>query len=194
MNDAFSQFQHMLGALTANIPFLLFWAAILLGVQILNWACRYRLNVLGLYPRSWHGFIGIFVSPFLHGNFGHLLFNAIPLFVLADFILIGGKTLFYSVSLFIIFFSGLGVWLFGRRAIHIGASGLVMGYFGYLLFNAYLHPSFIAIVLGAVCIYYFSGLLLSLVPTDVKTSWEGHVFGFIAGLAASYFMTYNPLN
>ncbi len=54
----------------------------------------------------------------------------------------------------IIIISGIAIWLFGRKAIHIGASSLVMGYFGYVLFNAYQQATFLALVIAFVCLYY----------------------------------------
>ena len=78
------------------------------------------------------------------------------------------------------------IWLFGRKAIHIGASALILGYLGYLLMNIYYQGTSLAIGIGLVCIYYFAGLLLSIFPTNIKISWEGHLFGLLAGIATSY--------
>lgn len=186
MNDLATQFNDAINLMRANMPYLLAWLAGLWLFHIFNWMFAYRLNFLGIYPRSWRGLIGIFFSPFLHGDFNHLFFNSIPLFVLASFVLLDGWQSFYCVSSIIILLGGLGVWLFGRRAIHIGASGLVMGYWSYLLINAYEEGTLMAIVLAGVCLYYFGGLVINLFPTQQKFSWEGHVFGFLAGIAAAY--------
>ncbi len=156
-------------------------------LQGINYLFGYQLNQFGIIPRRWYGLTGIFCSPFLHGNATHLFFNTIPLLSLATFILIGGRDLFYWVTITIILLSGLFVWLFGRLACHIGASSLIMGYWGYLLINAYHQPSFMAIALAAVSLYYFGGLFFSLFPSSQQTiSWEGHLFGFFSGLIANY--------
>lgn len=155
-------------------------------LQVMNWLTGYRLNQLGILPRTLHGLIGIVFSPFLHGNFNHLFFNTIPLLVLACFILVGGQTLFFSVSITIILLSGFAVWLLGRRAIHIGASSLIMGYWGYLLVSAYLHPSLMTLVLAVVSIYYFGGLFFGLFPGEKNVSWEGHLFGCLSGIIANF--------
>lgn len=81
--------------------------------------------------------------------------------------------------------SGGILWLIGRRAIHVGASGLIMGYWGYLLVYAYQHPSILSYVLAIICIYYFGGLLLSIFPKEDSVSWEGHLFGLFAGILAT---------
>ncbi len=170
-----------------NMPFLLGFIAVLWVIQIVNALVSYRLNILGVYPRHVFGLIGIPFSPFLHGNFNHLFFNTIPLFILANFVLLSGIAAFICISIIIILISGVGVWLFARKGLHVGASGLIMGYFGYLLANAYQQPTLISVILGIVCLYYFGSMLFGLLPTREKISWEAHLFGFIGGFAANYY-------
>ena len=156
-----------------NMHYILSIIAVLWIIQIMNVLVRYRLNVFGLLPRHPIGLIGIFTSPFLHGSFTHLLFNCIPLFLLMNLLLLAGLEQFIIVSFLIIVVSGLCVWLVGRPALHVGASGLIMGYWGYLMINAILYPSIITV------------LFASLLPKE-GTSWEGHIFGFLSGLLVSY--------
>lgn len=154
---------------------------LLWGIQLVNAALQYRLNVFGIYPRHPFGLIGIFTSPFLHGHMNHLFFNSIPLFLLLVLMLASGKAHFINVTLNIMVMSGLAVWLVGRKALHVGASGVIMGYMGYLLLQAYFHPSASALLLGVLALYYCGSILVHLFPSGPQTSWEGHVFGFIAG-------------
>ncbi len=187
MNQIELLFQTLVAAIDENFDLLLGLVIGLWSIQILNWLCGYRLNQFGILPRTFRGLIGIVLSPFLHGNASHLFFNTIPLLVLACFILVGGKTLFFSVSISIILLSGFLVWLLGRRAIHIGASGLIMGYWGYLLVSAFLYPSLLTIVLAIVSVYYFGGLFFGLFPSSEKNvSWEGHLFGCLSGIVANF--------
>jgi membrane associated rhomboid family serine protease len=176
--------------LKLNLSIVLTLLGILWGVQFLNWILSYRLNVFGIYPRHPSGLIGIFCAPFLHGHFDHLFFNSIPFFILASFVLLGGVHNFFVVSSIIIVLSGLGIWLFGRKSRHIGASSLIMGYFGYCLMNAYYHVSVVSIGIGLVCLYYFGSLLFSVFPSDMKTSWEGHLFGLLSGIATVYLISF----
>jgi len=169
-----------------NSAFVLLIIGALWAIHIVNYLLRYHLNYFGILPRHPLGLPGIVLSPVLHGNFTHLLFNSIPLYMLANFALLEGKKNFYCITAVIILVSGSGVWLFGRRALHIGASGVIMGYWSYLLANAYYNPTAISIILGIVTIYYFGGMVLNLFPTDIASSWEGHVFGFIGGIVANY--------
>lgn len=160
--------------------------ALLWIIQVVNFSIGYRLNCLGIRPRRFLGLIGIPCSPFLHGSFSHLFFNSIPLFALSCFLLINGLHHFLVVTAIITGLSGSAMWLFARSGRHVGASSVIMGYFSYLLVNAYLHPSVNAWVLAAMCAYYFGSLFLSIFPDEERVSWEGHVFGFLAGLGALY--------
>lgn len=177
-------------AMQTNILMVLMWLAILWAVNILNWLLGSWLNLLGLYPRSLFGLIGIVCSPILHGNFNHLFFNSVPLFVFVNLILLYGMPQFLCVTILVVFISGILVWLFGRKAIHIGASGVVMGYWSYLMINAIREQTALALILGAVSIFYFGGLFLSLFDSDEGVSLEGHLAGFVSGIAA-YFLCHN---
>ncbi len=178
--------QTLIQTIQDNLALLLGIAALLWVLLLINKMLGYRLNYLGIVPRTPSGLMGIIFSPFLHGSANHLFLNTIPLLILSCFILVGGQTFFFRVTIIIILLSGILIWLFGRKAIHIGASALVTGYWGYLLINAYHQPNLMAIALAVVCLYYFGGLFFGLFPSDKTVSWEGHLFGFIAGIATNY--------
>lgn len=165
-----------------------FFVGILWLIHGVNWLLGMRLNYLGIYPRHLVGLPGVFLSPLLHGDFDHLFLNTIPLLILIDLILIYGQSTFYLLTLAIIVQSGLAVWLLGRQAIHVGASSLIMGYWGYLLINSYHEPSVMGLITAVLCIYYLGGLAFSLLPLDAKSSWEGHIFGFLAGISSAYIL------
>lgn len=190
LSDFSSQAATTIALLKLNLPSILLMMAGLWLIQLINWVLGYRLNLLGIYPRSVHGFVGIIFSPFLHGDFNHLFFNSIPLVVLAAFVLLNGWPVFIYVTAVIILLGGFLVWLFGRPAFHIGASSLVMGYWSYLMVNALHQGSIVTIVLAVIVAYYFGTMiLLSLFPR-FRTSWEAHVFGFLAGIVAAYAVPY----
>jgi membrane associated rhomboid family serine protease len=181
-----SAIQLIIDSFIYNSKIALTWLAILWLCQIVNRLLRYVPNYLGIVPRTLFGLRGIIFSPFLHGDFNHLFFNSIPFFVLANLILMRGTLAFYIVSVFIIVFGGFLLWLFGKRGIHIGASTLIMGYFGYLLAEAYFQLNATTIILALICLYYFGGLILALFPGKKHISWEGHVCGFVAGITTAY--------
>lgn len=168
------------------LPFLLKVLGVLFAIHLLNTIVQNRLLVLGIYPRHLSGIPGIIFSPFLHGNFNHLFFNAIPLFVLLDFILIYAPTTWKVVVLAILLLTGSLTWLFGRKAIHVGASGVITGFWSYLVFNMYQEASLTSVILGVLCVYYFAGIFIGIFPRDKGTSWEGHLFGLAAGIITAW--------
>lgn len=188
LDDFTTKLQNFLALMQANFITSLIFIAILWGIFFLTLLSRRKLLALGIYPRTLHGLVGIPFYSFLHVDFNHIFFNSIPLFVLIDFLLTQGMLSFVKVSISIILISGIGIWLFGRKAIHVGASSLVMGYFSYLLVNAYRHPTTASIIIALICVYYFGGLILNLFPREEKVSWEGHICGFLAGIITAYFV------
>lgn len=190
MNHYILQFYDAINLLQKNIEIILVIIGSLYVIHIVNVILGHRLTYLGIFPRRMFGLVGIVFSPFIHGNFNHLFFNSIPLFVLASFVLLSGVQTFIFVSVIIILLSGIATWALGRKGFHVGASGVIMGYFGYLLLNAYHQATAMSVALAVVCLYYFGGLIFHLFPTEVKSSWEGHVFGFFSGVAAAYLLPY----
>lgn len=154
--------------------------------NILNWISGSKLNILGIMPRRLFGLVGIVFSPLLHQNFNHLFFNSIPLFALGLIILAKGLNIFLTVTLIVSVFGGLMVWIAGRRAIHLGASGLVSGYFGFLVATAYTNPTLSSAVLALLVAYYFGSIFFGIFPKADKTSWESHLFGFLSGILSAY--------
>ncbi len=173
----------------AHLMLLFSVLGILLLIHIINVSLNYRLLILGIYPRKPWGLIGIICSPFLHGNFNHLFFNAIPLFVLMDFMLIYSQKTWAIATISIMFISGLLTWIFGRKAIHVGASAVITGYWSYLVFNIYQQTSVTSIILGVICLYYFAGIFFGIIPNKKGVSWEGHLFGFIGGIITAWAMS-----
>lgn len=185
LDSLISALNTIIFSIQENFFFIISIVIALWLIQFFNTLVGYRLNMLGIYPRTWHGLIGIPFAPFLHGSYSHLFFNTIPFIVLGSLLLIKGKSFFLFVSLFIILVSGLATWAFSRRAIHVGASSVILGYWGFLLFNAYEERSPMAFILAFLCVYYFGWMVFNLLPTEEKISWEGHVFGFLSGVLAS---------
>ncbi len=141
---------------------------------------------LGIVPRTWDGLYGIPVTPFIHESFDHLLSNTIPLLILGALILMRGVIEFVFVVLTTTLLSGAGTWLFGTgHAQHVGASGVVFGFFGYLVFRtAFDRKISSAIITLIVAIAYGGAMTFSLIPQD-HVSWSGHFFGFVGGFAAA---------
>ncbi len=168
---------------------ILAWITLILwGVFFINQALGQRLLFLGIIPRKIYGLPGIIFAPFLHANFNHLFFNTIPLLVLSAFFLVHGLPYFLFATFLITLISGLLIWLFAKPGLHIGASSVVTGYWGLLVTGIFQEGSATAILLGAVSVYYFAGIFFGIFPTKRGVSWEGHLFGLLAGIATAFIL------
>lgn len=158
---------------------------------------RGYLNLYGIRPRTLIGLRGILFAPFLHGGIGHLMANTIPFLVLGWFVMLREISDFFIVSVITILVSGVGVWLFGSPSIHIGASGLIFGYFGFLLLRGYFERSFSSVTFSLIVGLLYGGLIWGVLPIRYGISWEGHLFGFLGGVLAARLLarrkTQNPL-
>lgn len=171
-------------------------AIILLIPWVIFFITRFVSNqflLLGIVPRHILGLPGILFAPLLHANFNHLFFNSIPLLVLSNFLLMKGLPYFLLVTLLITLMSGTALWCFGKPGLHIGASGLITGYWGLLVCDIYQSGTLTSIILGLLSLYYFAGIFLGIFPSQKGVSWEGHLFGLLAGLATSYLLKTHPL-
>lgn len=157
------------------------------GLELIDWATGHALDrALGLRPRDPAGLIGLVGAPLMHANVAHLTANTIPFVVLGLFVLLRGIPTFVKTTAFIAIAGGLLVWIAGRDANHIGASGVIFGYFGYLLAIGFFERSFKAILVAGVVAFLYGGIIFGVLPSDPGVSWEGHLFGFIAGGGWAY--------
>jgi len=147
-----------------------------------------------LLPRSLLGLAGIITMPFLHSNFFHLLSNTFPFIIFSILISLRGNIYYLKTTLLILSISGVLLWLFGRNAFHIGASGLVFGYFGFLLVLMYYSPSIASIVTAVGVIIIYGGMIWGVLPQTGHISWEGHLFGAIAGATTAKIMKLHHQN
>ncbi len=159
--------------------------ALIWAIELVNSLLGHRLNLFGIYPRTTEGLIGILVWTLLHGGLAHLVMNTTPLLFLGFFVSLRGPMVLLLTSLIVTVVGGAMVWLLGRGAIHIGASGLVFGYFGFLVAVGLYERSISALAIASVTLFYYGGMIVGVVPTDSFISWEGHLFGLLAGILAA---------
>jgi len=170
-------------------------------IHVLNLISGRRLNYFGIFPRNIWGLPGIIFSPFLHQDFSHLFFNLFPLLILTNLVLIKGFVAYLWITGLLILSSGFLTWLLGRKAIHIGASSLIMGYWGFLLMSLSGGLSVTGILTVFICFYYFGYFIYSIIPQNSgdgesrSVSWEGHLFGLISGLGlgAEWFIDHGKI-
>lgn len=160
----------------------LFWLIEILDVFVFH----HQLDQFGIMPHSVVGLRGILFSPFLHGGFGHLIANTIPFIILGWLVMIQETSDFWIVTMVTMIFGGLGVWIFApSNTVHIGASGIIFGYLGFLLFRGYFQRNLASILLSLVVGFLYGGLIWGVLPTQPGVSWQGHLFGFIGGAIAA---------
>jgi membrane associated rhomboid family serine protease len=158
------------------------FVALLWAVEIVDYVLGGGLDGLGIRPRAISGLIGVPLAPLLHGGFGHLLANTTALIPLGLLVAARRRSDFVAVSLLTTFLGGAAVWLLARGgAVHIGASGLVFGYLGYLLALGWYERSPRAVVIALLVGGLYGGMVFGVLPGHPGVSWESHLFGFFAG-------------
>jgi membrane associated rhomboid family serine protease len=151
------------------------------------------LDSHGIIPRTMSGLWGILFAPLLHGGFPHLIANTVPFLTLGFLVMLRGLGTFIGVSLLVILLGGLGVWMLApMNTIHIGASGLIFGYIGYLLARGYFERSFGALAIAVLVGVLYGGALWGVLPGQPGISWQGHLFGFLAGVVTAGIMRSRP--
>ena len=158
---------------------------LLTAVEIINLLTGRLLNQFGIFPRDIPGLIGIIFSPFIHGSLAHYLSNIIPICIFSYLLMQYGKKRYLIVTIWILFINGILVWLFARGASHIGISGMIYGYFGFLVLAGFLSGKFKLMAISVVVAFFYGGLIWGILPIRSFVSWESHLFGFIAGLVAA---------
>lgn len=148
------------------------------------------LDGLGIVPRQFEGLRGIIFAPLLHGNFSHLFANSVPFLVLGFLVIARHQRRFLVLSGIILLIGGLGTWLIApANTVHIGLSGLIFGYFAFLVVSAWYERSFTAVALAVLVIVLYGGLIVGILPGGNAISWQGHFFGLIGGGVAAYYLS-----
>jgi len=162
--------------------------ALIWVLQIFNWAGHYRLDYdYGVLPRNIGRLPQIFSSPFLHFSWDHIEGNSGPLFVFGLLAAYRGVTRFLGVTLLVAVTSGLAVWLFqGHNELTVGASGLIFGYFGYVLSRGLIDRNLIDALAAVVMALSYAYILTVAIPGTPGVSWMGHLGGLLGGVAAGW--------
>ena len=167
------------------------WVAFLLGliwaVQAVNLLTGYALNSwLGVIPRALRGLDGVVFMPLLHGSVSHAVSNSVPLLVLGGLMTATARRDLAAASAVIVILGGLGVWLFGRTALHVGASGLIFGWFGYLVARGLVERRIVPVLTAAAVVLAYGSLIWGVLPGTPGVSWEAHLFGALSGVIAAF--------
>lgn len=169
---------------------VLILVAVLWAVFLIDLVVPIEFAQWGVRPRTVSGLVGIPLMPFLHASFGHLLSNTIPLVILLV-LLAGSRANSWLIVVQVVLGGGALLWLFGRSADHVGASGLIYGLIAFLIVSGLLErrliPLGIALLVGFL---YGTTLISGVIPRfGDNVSWDGHLLGACAGGAIAYLHT-----
>ncbi|MBW2938750.1 rhomboid family intramembrane serine protease [Aureisphaera sp. CAU 1614] len=163
---------------------IVFWLEISYGLRFTKW---------GVFPQKIEGLKGILFSPFIHSSLKHLFNNSIPLLVLSVSLFYFYRSIRWKVLLWGLLLTGLLTWFIGRPAWHIGASGIIYMLAAFLFFKGIFSKQYQLTALALMVVFLYGSLLWYLFPIDPEISWEGHLSGFIVGVALSLVFRKNPI-
>lgn len=149
---------------------------------------NFELYEFGVYPRSLRGLRGVLFSPFIHGNFTHLISNTGPYLVLSFVLVEMFSYRKHLIFILIFFLSGFFTWLLGRDVYHIGASSIVYGFASFIIATGMLIKQREYLVLAFIVILLYGGFIWGLLPQTTGVSWEGHVGGVASGILTAFFL------
>ncbi len=158
-------------------------------VKLFEFAFDLNLQEFGIYPRAYTSLPKIISAPFIHGDFNHLISNSIPLFFLTVALFYFYPRLALKIISYTWLLTGLGVWLSGRYAWHIGASGLVYAFASFLFFAGVVSKNRRLMAISLLVIFLYGGMIWGIFPNDPHISWEGHLFGFLSGILVTFYYT-----
>jgi membrane associated rhomboid family serine protease len=161
-------------------------SAIMIAVHVIDLVLGGFLKSFGIHPREMGTAYTILTAPWLHGDFAHLGSNLSGLIVLGFLCLLNGIRYFLKASLLIIVITGALVWLFGREANHIGASGWIFGLWSLAIAWGWFNRSWRNIAISIAVVFFYGGMVFGVLPTQGYVSFESHLFGALAGIFAAF--------
>lgn len=172
-----------------RIGYMLMYVSSIWAVSSLGFLLPLQ-NLLGVSPRSASGIIGIFTSPWVHAGFGHLISNAVPLLVLGWACMFPNKEGFWYALAGGTLGGGISAWLLGGYGtVHIGASGVVFGMFGFLLSRGFYSRDLISIALALLTFFWYGfSMVIGILPVQPGVSWQAHFGGVLGGIVAARVM------
>ncbi|NWL14054.1 rhomboid family intramembrane serine protease [Paenarthrobacter nitroguajacolicus] len=179
--------ESLAGRAKGGLLFMGGFVILLYVIEILNTLMRHGLNpTFGLRPRSMDGVLDILTFPLLHANLNHLLSNTLPLIIFGFLVFLSGIRVFITALAFSWLGSGLAVWLIGGGGVTVGASGLVFGFFAFLLVRGFFNRSWWQILLSVVLFMAYGSILFGVLPTVLGyISWQAHLGGAVGGVVAA---------
>lgn len=165
-------------------PFL--FIALLWGIELVQITEGFRLSEYGVYPRTLKGLKGILFYPLVHGDVQHLVNNTAPLLVLLLGLFYFYRKMAWQILGWAWFMSAVWIWVAARPSYHIGASGVIYALGSFIFFSGVFRKYGKLLALSLVVVFLYGGMVWGIFPTKPGISWEGHLFGAVAGLILAY--------
>jgi membrane associated rhomboid family serine protease len=170
-----------------NVRYIFIFILVLWGVRLVDTLLPIDLCQFGIVPRNFIGLLGLIFAPFLHGNYFHLISNTIPVFVLLLTLFSFYPKKAWIVIIESVLIGGGLVWLFGRSASHVGISGLIYSLATFLIVVGIYKKDMKSMLVSIAVLIAYGGLIWGMFPGRYWVSWEGHLFGALAGGIVAYY-------
>ncbi|WP_369171524.1 rhomboid family intramembrane serine protease [Streptomyces sp. R28] len=172
----------------AAAKLMLGWVALLWLLEVADALSGHALDGFGIVPRTASELVDVVPASFIHFGFAHVAANSVPLLVLGFLAALGGIRRFVAVCALVVVADGLGVWLIAPSGTNTaGASGLIFGLFGFHLVTGFVERRPLGVLVGLLVAAIWGGSILTgLAPTQSGVSWQGHLVGLVAGVAAAF--------
>lgn len=165
-----------------------YFIAVLWGIYLIDVFIPVDFTQFGIVPRTIKGLVGIIFSPLIHANLLHLSSNTIPIFVLLVVLYTFYKKEATTVIITSVLITGFLVWVFGRSASHVGISGLIYSLAAFLIVAGFLRKDFKSVLVSVFVVVLYGGLIWGIFPGKFWVSWEGHLFGAVAGILMAFYL------
>ena len=172
--------------LVFSILYPTLFVIILWTILLFEKVSHVELGWYGLYPRTFHGLLGIITSPLLHADYNHLLSNTVPLLILGSVMFYFYRPIAFQVFFWVYVMTGIWVWVAAQDGYHIGASGLIYGFVTFLFFSGVFRKDTRLLSISLFVAFFYGGILYGIFPVQKGVSWESHLMGSIAGLITAY--------
>jgi len=172
-----------------SVVITLGFTSLLWIIMAFHWALDFDFKYLGILPRTWKGMVGILTGPLVHGDIFHLLSNSFPILILGIAVFYFYYRIAAEVVAWIYLTTGFWVWLIGRDAYHIGASGIVYGVAAFLFFSGIFRRNYRLLTVTLIVLFLYGGMIYGLFPNrmEPEVSWESHLLGALSGILLAFY-------
>ena len=170
------------------VYFPLLFIAVLWIIRLSDDLFDLNLVRFGIFPRRVAGLPGILFGPLIHASYTHLISNTIPLLFLGLIMFYFYREVAFAAFFWVYFSTGIWVWLAGREAYHVGASGLIYSFVCFLFYSGLFRRRRSLMAISLLMVFLYGSLIWGVFPFQPKISWESHLLGSLAGFVIAFFL------